>query len=126
MSKTFIGPALATLLVTWIGIGCASTPKVDWDSRVGHYTFQDAQKELGEPKQVLRFNDGTRVAEWIVGRSSPPPAVSSSSPGGYGPRRTWGDREGMESLTRAPQFDQYLHLTFSADDRLVKWEEGTK
>lgn len=48
--------------------GCASTPKVDWDSRIGAYTFDDAVLELGPPDRSTLLSEGSRVAEWVTTR----------------------------------------------------------
>ena len=125
--KSFLYSAAlcAPWLLSLVLAGCATTPEVNWDSRIGSYTFQQAQKEQGEPDQILRFNDGTFVAEWLQGQTySGPPTTAAS--GSYGPRHTWVDREGMESLARAARQTRYLHLTFSAENRLLRWDKGTK
>ena len=119
--NTLFRRASLWLLVS-LAFGCASTRPVDWDSRIGTYTFQQAQAELGAPTQVLRFNDATFLAEWSREESVTP--VASASPGGYGSRRHWMDRQGMEALSQSSI--QYLHLTFSAEDRLLKWDQGRK
>ncbi len=48
MSASKLGGSRGLLAVLAIALwtGCASTPKVDWNSRVGNYTYDDAVKEL--------------------------------------------------------------------------------
>src|SRR5215475_230049 len=46
--------------------GCASTPKPDWNQRVGNYTYDEAVRELGPPVGSTRLQDGTTVAEWFL------------------------------------------------------------
>jgi hypothetical protein len=48
--------------------GCATGPKIDWQSRVGNYTFDDAVLELGPPDKMATLQDGVRVAEWLTAR----------------------------------------------------------
>src|SRR5213595_3535594 len=58
------GILLAMLLV--LNAGCASKPKVDWNQRVGNYTYDDAVRELGPPVGSTKLQDGTTVAEWFL------------------------------------------------------------
>lgn len=44
-------------------MGCA-TRKVDWSSRAGNYTFDQAVIELGPPDKSAKLGNGTTVAEW--------------------------------------------------------------
>lgn len=55
--------ALAALL-----LGCATTQRVDWNSRIGSYTYDDAILEMGVPDRSATLTDGTLVAEWLVRR----------------------------------------------------------
>jgi hypothetical protein len=48
-----------------LAAGCASRPEIDWASRVGHYTYDDAVREFGPPDKTAELSDGSRVAEWI-------------------------------------------------------------
>jgi hypothetical protein len=56
---------LALLLALWVGVGCATTPKIDWDARLGVYTYDQAVLELGPPDRATQLSDGTTVAEWF-------------------------------------------------------------
>jgi hypothetical protein len=54
-------------LFLWVvGTGCASKPKVDWNTRVGSYTFDDAVREFGPPDKDATLTDGNRITEWFV------------------------------------------------------------
>ena len=48
-------------------VGCAST-KIDWNSRIGNYTYDQAVTELGPPDKQAKLTDGTVVAEWMTRR----------------------------------------------------------
>src|SRR5688572_3810181 len=50
-------------------LGCSTTKSVDWSSRVGSFTYDQAILELGPPDKQAKLNDGQTVAEWIVRRS---------------------------------------------------------
>ena len=54
----------AITLVVFVA-GCASTPKVDWNSRVGTFTYDQAVTELGPPDRSSKLEDGTVVADWF-------------------------------------------------------------
>lgn len=55
---------LACIVAAIVSAGCA-THRVDWNSRVGHYTFDQAVTELGPPDKQAKLTDGQLVAEWI-------------------------------------------------------------
>ena len=52
------------LLVAVIA-GCATT-HVDWNARIGHYTFDDAVREMGLPDRHGKLSTGQLVAEWVT------------------------------------------------------------
>lgn len=41
-------------LLTLFATGCTTPPKIDWDARVGGYTFDAAVKELAHPTRAPR------------------------------------------------------------------------
>jgi hypothetical protein len=47
--------------------GCASN-RIDWNSRIGNYTYDQAVLEMGPPERKETLQDGTRVAEWLLHR----------------------------------------------------------
>jgi hypothetical protein len=96
--------------------GCASTPKVDWDARVGSFTYDEAVRELGPPEGVAGTSDGGTVAEWFLKRN---PTFSFGMGTG-----TYGYHGGVgvgQSVTTGGS-GQYLRLIFDATQRLVRWE----
>ena len=56
--------ALATAFI----VGCQTTQPIDWQSRVGTYTFDQAVTELGPPDKQTALSDGKLVAQWITHR----------------------------------------------------------
>lgn len=56
--------ALVCLALVWLLAGCAH--KIDWKSRVGSYTYDDAVRELGPPDKKETLSDNTLVAEWVT------------------------------------------------------------
>jgi hypothetical protein len=113
---TFAG--LAACLAAALFVGCATTKPVDWNSRVGSYTYQQVVAELGPPDNSTRLADGTIVAEWITRRAwgsafavGPGP---SGGPGGAPAGQTFGPRERL------------LRLTFGPDGKLAEGKETTR
>lgn len=100
-------------------IGCA-TSKVNWDSRVGNYTYDQAVVELGPPERSAKLSDGRTVSEWLLfrGRSG---GHYHHAPAFYPPYygSSWNYNE--------PSFpDRFVRLTFSPDGRLESWKKIAK
>jgi hypothetical protein len=93
---------------------CATGPKVDWQSRVGSYTFDQAVLELGPPDKDARLTDGTRVSEWLTYRSRS---------GGTWVTHT---RHGWVHTLDSPSPDYYLRLTFDPNGKLQSWKKYAK
>lgn len=103
---------LALLLV----VACTSTPKVDWNSRVGSYSYDQAVIELGPPDRMTEISEGRKVADWVTGRSSTP--RFSVGVGSYG--RSGG--VGVGTGTGGNPVEKILRLTFEKDGKLLQWE----
>lgn len=97
--------------------GCATTPKIDWAARVGHFTYDQVVLELGPPDKMAKLDNGVIVANWITRQGY---AYSSTSAPVYGyypggllvPTYTQGYAPGY-----------YLRLTFGADGKLASWKK---
>ena len=113
--KFLIGRAWLILLASSLLLcGCASS-KINWESRVGHYTFDQAVVELGPPDRSAKLSDGRTVAEWLLyrGRSGSAYYFWPSYGGGW----SYSD----------PGFpDRLLRLTFSPEGRLENWKRVMK
>lgn len=46
------------------GCGWFSSNEIDWQSRVGSYTYEDAVKDYGEPLACQDFSDGGQSCTW--------------------------------------------------------------
>lgn len=97
-------------LLTLFATGCTTPPKIDWDARVGGYTFDAAVKELGPPDKSATLTEGTKVAEWLTARGWSTPTYHSFPDGrvirtdtGHGP-------------------DHWLRLTFTPEGKLTTWK----
>ena len=97
--------------------GCASKPKVDWNQRVGSYTYDDAVLELGPPVASTRLQDGTTVAEWFLKHGSQ--MSFGFGTGFYGP----GGGVGVGQSITPPPKSHYLRLVFAPDGKLRSWEK---
>jgi hypothetical protein len=87
---------------------CATT-KIDWNSRIGSYTFDEAISELGVPDRQATLTDGSTVAEWLTRRGGA--WAHGHSFGRYSRFQTY-------DITEMP--DHYLRLTFGPDGRLAR------
>jgi hypothetical protein len=100
-----------------LAVGCASTPKVDWDSRLGNYTFDQAVLEMGPPERSSDLSDGSKVAEWFLKAGS---SMSFGVGTGY-----YGSGGGVAVGQRVSsgRSGQYLRLTFEPTGALRQWEK---
>lgn len=112
------GILAALAMFAMIVTGCSSTKKVDWNSRVGTYTFDDAVTELGPPDKQTTMSDGKKVADWVTRRAGGTSigfgVGSYGSHGGVGVGQTVGSGY-RESVTR---------LVFGTDGKLVSWTKN--
>ena len=109
-------PAILLLAITLV-TGCATTKPVDWDSRVGHYTYTQAISEFGLPNRQTKLSDGKVVSKWFV----QPPVGPRFNSGmsyygntGFGAGQTIGT--GLNS--------QMLQLTFGTNGTLIDWSKN--
>jgi hypothetical protein len=113
--------ARSTGLAICLGLlltGC-STTKVDWASRVGDYTFDQAVIELGPPDKQATLSDGTRFADWMTRRGGVRrmPVGPHYTPGlsCYGP--------GYPTYVTYQTPDYFLRLVFASDGNLQEWKK---
>ena len=107
------------LIVTALAfVGCATTKKVDWNSRVGAFTYDQAIAELGPPDKQAKLSDGKTVAEWITHRSGG--GGLSIGTGFYGSHTGVGVGQTIGTGGQ----DHGLRLTFGTDGRLADWSKN--
>ena len=111
---------LAALVVALL-IGCKSTPPVDWNSRVGSYTYDQAVTDLGPPDKQARLTDGQTVAEWITRRSNGGLSVGTGffSAGGGGAVGV-----GVGQSIGPGYYEKTLKLTFGTNNVLTAWSKN--
>lgn len=117
--RTALSSTVAVLvMIAWVLVsGCTTRPTVDWSSRVGSYTYDQAVLELGPPDRMTEISGGKKVADWVVGHSSSP--RFSIGVGSYG--RSGG--VGVGTGTGGDSIEKILRLTFAPDGMLENWEQ---
>ena len=111
------------ILIVLLAGGCASGTRipvreVDWGSRIGTYTFEDALSELGEPSAIGESREG-RIVEWVV-RQSPGVSIGFGFGGAsYGHHTSSGG--GIGATVSPPPSGEYLRLRFDQDGKLAEW-----
>ena len=95
--------------------GCKTALLVDWNSRVGSYTYDQAVAEFGLPDKQNTLSDGKIADQWVTLHGSNGFFVG----GGYG-------NYGMGSGQNLGQSykDHVLELTFGPDGKLVSWAKN--
>lgn len=102
--------------------GCA-TERINWTSRIGQYTYNQAVKDYGPPDRFARLSDGTSVAVWMTAPGQT--VVSPEGPYWVGPYRRWGPAfPPGYTVTQFPA--TYLQLTFNKDGALTAEREYSK
>ena len=116
--KTNLAAKVLSLAVLFLAItflaGCKTTPSVDWNSRVGAYTYNQAVADLGQPSKQSKLDNGDSVYQWITLH------------GGNGSPATGTFMGGSDQMGGAQPFvqtykDHVLELTFGPDGKLVSW-----
>jgi hypothetical protein len=118
--KAFWSPwllALATMVML-SGAGCA-TNRVDWDGRVGSYTFDDAVREFGPPDKSAQLTDGSTVADWIIARGA---RMASTYAGGWYPYGPYGWTGPSYVVVDPPGPSRVLRLVFDPQGKLASWK----
>ncbi len=116
--KGVLARLLAPVLVGMLLTGCATTPKIDWNSRIGSYTYEQAVMDFGPPDKYARLTDGTTVAEWLTRRGYT--TVHGMYGYGYSPWFYGPYYPGYIDSYTSP--DYYLRLIFGPDNRLKAWK----
>ena len=114
---------LAALIIAIPALtGCKSTPKVDWNTRVGNYTFDQAVVDLGPPDKTAVLSNGEKVSEWIMGQRQNSSVTIGT--GFFGGSRHSGVGLGVGQTIGGGYSDRVLRLTFSPDNVLASWSKN--
>jgi len=99
-------------------VGCQTTKPIDWNSRVGTYTFDQAVTELGPPDKETTLSDGKLVAQWVTHRYGG--SSFSVGTGFYtGPVGV-----GVGQTTGSAYPDKILTLTFGTNQVLAAYSKN--
>jgi hypothetical protein len=113
-----LGVLMVLALALGLFTGCQTKPAVDWNARVGTYTFDQAVAELGPPDRQTKLGDDKTVAQWITHRNS---GVGFSVGSGFGS----GPVGVGASQSVGPSYrDLILTLTFRTDHVLSAWSKN--
>ena len=99
-------------LATVLFAGCKTPPAVDWNSRVGICTFDQAVAELGSPDKQSRLSDGRIALQWITLHGD-----NGFFGGGAASAGGFGMAAGQPLMQTYK--DHVLELTFGADGKLL-------
>lgn len=109
----------AALLAT---SGCASK-RIDWNGRVGTYTYDDAIRELGPPDKSAKLSDESVVADWMTGRGMQTGTVVGGGWDYFGWNRGPYPFGGPAAVVMDPGTpDRFLRLTFDPQGKLASWQ----
>jgi hypothetical protein len=120
--KTNLDAKFSLLAVLFLAaafiVGCKTTPPIDWNSRVGTYTYDQAVTDLGPPDRQAKLSDGKTVAEWITHRSG---GTGFSVGTGFfnGPVGI-----GVGESVGSGYADHVLKLTFDTNNKLSFWQKN--
>lgn len=107
---------LAAMLALFAG--CA-TQRIDWQARIGVYTYDQAIMEMGPPADAAKLTDGTQVADWLTQRGQ---VIYTGSPEYYYPYHHGVIVGGPTMVTAMNTPNYYLRLTFDPAGRLKSWK----
>ncbi len=108
--RWFLLFAMATIIA-----GCA-TQHVNWQTRVGNYSYDDAVRAYGPPDKHEQLSDGSIMADWVVreGHSVVTPQPYLMGPNNMGPAAP------AYSSTYVPTY--YMRLVFGPDKQLKEYK----
>ena len=109
-------PVILALAVAFL-TGCATRPPIDWNSRVGNYTYVQAVTELGPPNRQVKLSDGKVESKWFI---QPPVSPRFNSGMSYYGNHGFGAGQAIGSGLNS----QMLQLTFGADGKLAAWSKN--
>ncbi|HTQ52759.1 MAG TPA: hypothetical protein VMJ12_18765 [Candidatus Acidoferrales bacterium] len=103
--------SLAMVLIN----GCATAPPVDWNSRVGHYSYAQAINELGPPNRQAHLSSGATELKWFV------PAVGTI---GTPNNNVNNGFNVVPNINPGGLSNRYLQLTFDTNGVLAAWSKN--
>jgi len=108
--------ALSLMAVLFL-TGCI-TPRIDWSSRVGTYTYDQAVMDFGPPDKSAKLADGATVAEWVTQHAH---TIIAPEPYFLQPGCYYGPFTPSYSESYVP--DYFLRLDFDPTGKLRSWKK---
>ena len=105
---------IAATFILLLAAGCA-TKRVDWDSRMGYFSYDDVVLEMGPPENIAQLSDGSRVGDWLTFRGR----------GGRGGTVFLGHGYAYQ-MNDFEDPDYYMRLTFNPEGRLTAAKQVRK
>lgn len=116
MNRRIFLKSLPILGCVFLVSSCVSN-KVQWEDRVGEYTYDQAVLEMGPPDKEARLEDGTRVCEWRTSKGG----ISGMGTGTSLYMGPYGNYP--QAFTASQMPDSYLRLTFSPENKLISFKK---
>jgi hypothetical protein len=110
-----------TVALVLLSTGCASS-RINWNERIGTYTFDQAILDFGPPDKQATLQDGSIVAEWLTQRGYS--HVYPRFGYGYHNYPYWHGSAIGGSYVESP--DYFLRLIFNADRKLTEAKNFSK
>jgi len=115
MNSAVKGSLLAFLFLAIAFInGCGTIQPVDWNSRVGHYTYAQAVNELGPPNRQSRLSNGGTEFKWFLQPSGNTGMANNGMNNGFG----------VGQNISVGFNDRCLQLTFDTHGVLTAWSKN--
>lgn len=100
--------------------GCAAGPRIDWNRRIGNYTYNQAVQEMGVPEKTTKLRDSAMEVEWLV--SSYSPAIIRSGGDTFVGQPDWVAPDMVTAYPGGPDAGRWLRLVFAPDGALRSWK----
>jgi len=110
------------VLASALIVGCTMTKPIDWNSRVGTYTFDQAVTDMGPPDKQTTLSDGRLVAQWITHRNGG--SSFSVGTGFFSGGGGSGMGVGVGQTVGSGYQDKILTLTFGTNGVLASWSKN--
>jgi hypothetical protein len=108
---------LAWLILTVAVLAGCVGPRVDWNTRIGTYTYDQAIIDYGPPDKQAKLSDGRKVLEWVSRYSNNTSTAIVS--GGWG----YPSGVGIVQTTGPQYYEEVLRLTFTTNNILSGWSK---
>lgn len=104
-----------------VGLAGCTAPRVDWSTRVGTYTYDQAVTDYGPPDKEAVLSDGSKVTEWLTRRGWNGGFVSVYGYPYAHPR--YRGQLGATTYYEPGAPDYWLRLKFDAEGKLLEWRK---